>query len=177
MDVLTGELHILEWDESDVHNWFSSLGYPHYENQLRGLSPSLSMSAKILPIYPFDRTQNIWRCALYAWFGGIEVYRRLHYWPEASYPQGRLPNETRPEGPNWRRPLCTSLWVTSLIWLIFSSPVICSRSVGTHRKYLSRQTSLDCQRTRYRHSKPTNCICSPLDWTSRSAKATKRGRR
>ena len=27
---------ILEWDETDVHNWLSFLGYPHYEAQIRG---------------------------------------------------------------------------------------------------------------------------------------------
>ncbi|KAG5639096.1 hypothetical protein H0H81_007040 [Sphagnurus paluster] len=27
--------HILSWDETDVHNWFISLGYPQYENQIR----------------------------------------------------------------------------------------------------------------------------------------------
>jgi hypothetical protein len=31
-----GERHIIEWDESDVHAWLSSLGYPQYESQIRG---------------------------------------------------------------------------------------------------------------------------------------------
>ncbi|KAF9531737.1 protein kinase regulator [Crepidotus variabilis] len=28
-------VHILDWDESDVHNWLSSLGFPHYESTIR----------------------------------------------------------------------------------------------------------------------------------------------
>lgn len=30
------ERSILEWDESEVQDWFTSLGYPQYESQLRG---------------------------------------------------------------------------------------------------------------------------------------------
>jgi hypothetical protein len=29
--------HILDWDETDVHTWLSSLGYPQYESQIRGM--------------------------------------------------------------------------------------------------------------------------------------------
>lgn len=36
MDLPAGERHILDWDETDVHGWFSSLGYPQYESQIRG---------------------------------------------------------------------------------------------------------------------------------------------
>jgi hypothetical protein len=32
---MDGERSILEWDESDVHAWLSSLGYPQYEAQIR----------------------------------------------------------------------------------------------------------------------------------------------
>ncbi|KAG5647907.1 hypothetical protein DXG03_007831 [Asterophora parasitica] len=35
MDMPTGDRRIKEWDETDVHNWFSSLGYPQYESQIR----------------------------------------------------------------------------------------------------------------------------------------------
>ncbi|KAG6867995.1 hypothetical protein C0993_008602 [Termitomyces sp. T159_Od127] len=35
MDESAPERHITEWDESDVHNWLSSLGYPQYESQIR----------------------------------------------------------------------------------------------------------------------------------------------
>ncbi|KAF5316032.1 hypothetical protein D9619_006350 [Psilocybe cf. subviscida] len=35
MDGLASERHILDWDETDVHNWLSSLGYPQYESQIR----------------------------------------------------------------------------------------------------------------------------------------------
>ncbi|KAG6890968.1 hypothetical protein C0992_011727 [Termitomyces sp. T32_za158] len=37
MDESASERHIFDWDESDVHNWLSSLGYPQYESQIRGL--------------------------------------------------------------------------------------------------------------------------------------------
>lgn len=30
--------HILEWDPVDVHRWLSSIGFPHYENPLKGAS-------------------------------------------------------------------------------------------------------------------------------------------
>lgn len=34
--------HILDWDESDVHHWLSSLGYSQYGEQIKGRShPSL----------------------------------------------------------------------------------------------------------------------------------------
>jgi len=36
MDGLAADRHILDWDEVDVHNWLSSLGYPQYERQIRG---------------------------------------------------------------------------------------------------------------------------------------------
>ena len=29
--------HILDWDESDVHQWLSNLGFGHYERQIRGM--------------------------------------------------------------------------------------------------------------------------------------------
>ncbi|KAF9054434.1 hypothetical protein BJ165DRAFT_715238 [Panaeolus papilionaceus] len=35
MEGLAAERHILDWGETDVHNWLSSLGYPQYENQIR----------------------------------------------------------------------------------------------------------------------------------------------
>ncbi|KDR80577.1 hypothetical protein GALMADRAFT_222174 [Galerina marginata CBS 339.88] len=35
MDGLVADRHILDWDEFDVHNWLSSLGYPQYESQIR----------------------------------------------------------------------------------------------------------------------------------------------
>ena len=37
MDGLDGtNKALLEWDESDVHRWFSSLGYTQYERQING---------------------------------------------------------------------------------------------------------------------------------------------
>ncbi|KAF9480517.1 protein kinase regulator [Pholiota conissans] len=35
MNGLASDRHILDWDETDVHNWLSSLGYPQYEGQIR----------------------------------------------------------------------------------------------------------------------------------------------
>lgn len=36
MDDNAAERHILDWDEDDVQNWLSGLGYPQYESQIRG---------------------------------------------------------------------------------------------------------------------------------------------
>lgn len=33
--VLVTNKHIFDWDESDVHQWFTSLGFPQYETQVR----------------------------------------------------------------------------------------------------------------------------------------------
>ncbi|KIM44541.1 hypothetical protein M413DRAFT_355777 [Hebeloma cylindrosporum] len=35
MDPHAPDKHLLDWDESDVHQWLSSLGFPQYESQLR----------------------------------------------------------------------------------------------------------------------------------------------
>ncbi|KAF8159613.1 hypothetical protein B0H34DRAFT_654723 [Crassisporium funariophilum] len=35
MDGQLAERHILDWDETDVHNWLSNLGYAQYEGQIR----------------------------------------------------------------------------------------------------------------------------------------------
>ncbi|KAJ3517761.1 hypothetical protein NLJ89_g316 [Agrocybe chaxingu] len=35
MEGVAADRHILDWDETDVHNWLSSLGYPQYESQIR----------------------------------------------------------------------------------------------------------------------------------------------
>jgi hypothetical protein len=37
MEDLAADRHILDWDETDVHNWLSSLGYSQYETQIRGI--------------------------------------------------------------------------------------------------------------------------------------------
>jgi hypothetical protein len=47
LGVLATNKHILDWDESDVHEWFRSLGYPQYEAQIKG-TPNL----KSIYIYP-----------------------------------------------------------------------------------------------------------------------------
>lgn len=36
LGVLPNNKHILDWDESDVHQWFMSIGYPQYEAQVKG---------------------------------------------------------------------------------------------------------------------------------------------
>lgn len=41
MDFSLGERSILEWDEDDVHAFFTSLGFPQYEGQLKGRTYSL----------------------------------------------------------------------------------------------------------------------------------------
>ena len=30
--------YLLDWDESDVHQWLSSQGFPQYESQVRGMN-------------------------------------------------------------------------------------------------------------------------------------------
>lgn len=39
MDASSNELRtsILDWDENDVHNWLSKLGFPQYEQQVKGV--------------------------------------------------------------------------------------------------------------------------------------------
>jgi hypothetical protein len=34
--------YLLDWDESDVHQWLSSLGFPQYESQVRGMNLTFS---------------------------------------------------------------------------------------------------------------------------------------
>ena len=64
MDVLSFEQRsVVEWDETDVHQWLSKLGFPQYEHQILGgflrfleqLSPRLTLPS---------RTSYLWRCAL-----------------------------------------------------------------------------------------------------------------
>ncbi|KAF8889377.1 hypothetical protein BD779DRAFT_1521192 [Infundibulicybe gibba] len=35
MDVVNGDRSMLEWDEGEVQNWLSALGYPQYESQIK----------------------------------------------------------------------------------------------------------------------------------------------
>ncbi|KAF9480518.1 hypothetical protein BDN70DRAFT_608595 [Pholiota conissans] len=35
MDASVNGKHLLDWEESDVHHWFSALGFAHYERQIR----------------------------------------------------------------------------------------------------------------------------------------------
>ncbi|KAF8202199.1 hypothetical protein BJ912DRAFT_432414 [Pholiota molesta] len=35
MDLLVSSKHLLDWEEADVHQWFSVLGFAHYERQIR----------------------------------------------------------------------------------------------------------------------------------------------
>lgn len=41
MDAQSFELKpsILDWDENDVHNWLTKLGFPQYEQQVKGTLP------------------------------------------------------------------------------------------------------------------------------------------
>jgi hypothetical protein len=36
MDMSSGDLNIMEWDENDVQSWFAHLGFPQYETQIKG---------------------------------------------------------------------------------------------------------------------------------------------
>lgn len=53
---------ILEWDENDVHAWFSKLGYPQYEYQIKGMF--LFRELAIWPSYP--PRQNIAFAAMFS---------------------------------------------------------------------------------------------------------------
>ena len=50
MDASSIELttSILDWDENDVHNWLSKLGFPQYEQQVKGSCLSRSLP----PLFP-----------------------------------------------------------------------------------------------------------------------------
>ena len=42
------KLNLLDWAESDVHSWLSSIGFPQYETQIRGdRPPGLLFSAPL----------------------------------------------------------------------------------------------------------------------------------
>jgi protein STE50 len=45
LGVLPNNKHILDWDESDVHQWFRSLGYPQYEAQVKGSTTQLYVNS------------------------------------------------------------------------------------------------------------------------------------
>ena len=47
MDASSIELrtNILDWDENDVHNWLTKLGFPQYEQQVKGSCLSRSLSS------------------------------------------------------------------------------------------------------------------------------------
>ena len=50
MDAASIELRPLyDWDENDVHLWLSKLGFPQYEQQVRGMSASLSVDTSSRP--------------------------------------------------------------------------------------------------------------------------------
>ena len=51
MDASSIELttSILDWDENDVHIWLSKLGFPQYEQQVRGTSPPSSVDTNHPP--------------------------------------------------------------------------------------------------------------------------------
>jgi hypothetical protein len=87
MDPPPIDRHILDWDESDVHNWFSTLGYPQYERQIRG---------SVLPIptlrrsYSPSRAQNLRRCSLPTRLRGPQGSWCFYYWTTTIYPEGRV---------------------------------------------------------------------------------------
>ena len=79
---------ILEWDHSDVHSWLSALGYPQYEQQVKGLSP-------LPPHHPTtrkqpSRTQHLWRRPRSPRPGGPQGDWHCDYRPATSHSQGRL---------------------------------------------------------------------------------------
>lgn len=65
MDASSPELRtsILDWDENDVHAWLTKLGFPQYEQQVKGTSaqyPSVDTNSP----QPPSRAQHIRRCPM-----------------------------------------------------------------------------------------------------------------
>ena len=65
MDASSPELRtsILDWDENDVHAWLTKLGFPQYEQQVKGTSaqyPSVDTNSPRPP----SRAQHIRRCPM-----------------------------------------------------------------------------------------------------------------
>ena len=60
----TGERHIQEWDEWDVHSWLSSLGYSQYEAQIRGLVLRFPCHALLLIYTPEHRLSGDVLCLI-----------------------------------------------------------------------------------------------------------------
>ena len=44
MDVSSGDLNIMEWDENDVQSWLANLGFPQYESQIKGRLSTFQLS-------------------------------------------------------------------------------------------------------------------------------------
>lgn len=40
MDIANDGENILDWNEDRVHQWFTALGFPQYEHQIRGTWPA-----------------------------------------------------------------------------------------------------------------------------------------
>lgn len=52
MDNDLADRHVLEWEPAHVHKWFSSIGFPQYESQLKGWFNTFSV------MYPNRRTTD-----------------------------------------------------------------------------------------------------------------------
>lgn len=65
LGVLATNKHILDWDESDVQQWFKGLGYPQYEAQIKGM-PNFKSIYSASNLHQLTRFKAI-RYALSIW--------------------------------------------------------------------------------------------------------------
>lgn len=108
MDASNGELSIMDWDESHVHNLLCSLGFPQYQAQIRGLRPGRSQF-HIRRIDELDRTQYLRRRSMSALARRAQGRWGSHNRPETIHPQSRLPDQARTQCAHRRGPLHPTL--------------------------------------------------------------------
>lgn len=113
MDVLSVELrsNIVEWDEGDVHAWFTTLGLPQYENQIRCASATLCLSTLMFTLY--NSAPCLWRSAMP--YGCRESQRNWHrdHRTAPGNLEGRVPAQARATDTDRCGPLRASLCVFS----------------------------------------------------------------
>lgn len=81
----TTDKHILDWEEEDVHLWFSTLGFSQYEGQIKGVVLYLIETIHLdLSQY---RAQNPRGYSVHAGLGSPQIVWNSDYWSKAVYPQ------------------------------------------------------------------------------------------
>lgn len=64
LGILATKKHILDWDESDVHQWFRHLGCPQYETQIRSMSSFIHRFIRLLIVPIAHRIQGDSLCTV-----------------------------------------------------------------------------------------------------------------